>query len=145
MIDQSPDALASLPAMNGGQLPVHGPLHALLPPASLSKVYSVIPASLVIVPPVFFAGVCASAVPANASPTIKTAMPLRIIILVSLVDRSNAGSWRRCKHPSAEFYSAQRRDSSSCRRSRPPADALDREHQAGAQPFHREDQLVHLV
>src|ERR1700682_6818957 len=92
MTDQSPDALASLPAMNGGQLPAHGPLHALFPLASLSNAYSVIPALLVIIPPIFFAGAsCARAVPANASPTIKTAVPLRIIIRISMVDHSDAG------------------------------------------------------
>src|SRR5664279_4379545 len=90
MIDQSPEAWASAAAISGGQLPAQGPLHALLPPASLSNAYSVSPAVLVIIPPIFLAGACAKPVPAIASPTINTAIPFRIIIPISLIDQSNA-------------------------------------------------------
>src|SRR5664279_5395877 len=38
IVVQSPDALASVPAASGGQFVAQGPLQALLPPASLSKV-----------------------------------------------------------------------------------------------------------
>src|SRR5207247_1633881 len=86
MTVQSPEALESAPAVSGGQLVAHGPLQALLPPASLSNVYTVIPALLVIMPPVVLAGAsCASAVPAMAMPATSVAMQLLTLIATSMV------------------------------------------------------------
>src|SRR5947207_4185169 len=98
MTDQSPEALASAPAISGGQLVEHGPLQALLPPASLSKVYSVIPSLLVSMPPVFLAGACARAVPATAMAATSATMHLLIFIEPPVWDKEISELGRHCKH-----------------------------------------------
>ena len=60
-----------------------GPLHALLPPASLSNEYSVIPALSVITPPAILAGAgCASAAPENAIAAKRPIAVVRIVIFI---------------------------------------------------------------
>ncbi|CPM42196.1 Uncharacterised protein [Bordetella pertussis] len=61
---QSPWALASPAAIRGGQFLAHWSLQTLLPPASLSNVYSVMPLASTSIPPFSMAGAWARAAPA---------------------------------------------------------------------------------
>jgi hypothetical protein len=146
MIDQSPDALTPLPCHEWR--PVAGARSVARALAARIRVecVRVIPALLVIIPPFFFAGAfCARAEPANASPTLKTATPLRIIILVSVVERSNAGSLAPLQTPFDRILFRAPRDTFHAGGPGRGPTRLDREHQASAQPFDCEGQLVHLV
>src|ERR1035437_8032031 len=106
-MDQSPDAWSASAALVGGQFTAHGPLQVLLPlpAASLSNVYSVMPAELTSVPPSNFAAIGAPPMLAQAPSTVVSTIAASIFIMPFSCWIRVVGLLRMVKQPGSRVYS----------------------------------------